>query len=87
MILSFLFRLYVFGSLPYQQPLSVTALSDTVYEKKRFEIAIFGSTKNCLPLSPSETNQQYVISIMSYQLLATKLASDFSGVLNDQVFK
>ena len=86
MILSFLFRLYVFGSLPYQQPLSVTALSDTVYEKKWFEITIFGSTKNCLPLSPSETNQ-YVISIMSYQLLAPKLASDFSGVLNDQVFK
>ena len=34
MILSFLFRFSFFGSLPYQQPLSVTALSETVYEKK-----------------------------------------------------
>ena len=28
-----LFRFYFFGSLPHQQPLSVTALSETVYEK------------------------------------------------------
>ena len=29
-----LFRFYFFGSLPYRQPLSVTALSETFYEKK-----------------------------------------------------